>query len=236
MLWSKIKDLFSQTIIQLLVAGVIAVTAWILAKIAALPAYQILIVIIIVIAFTFWGINQFAYFRERQKKKLSKYSDKEIENTIREWVNIPRWSVQPLSLEDKAKSAGVKFGYVIKHDSFHITIEGPSDDPFKILLLGGLNMESKKPVLTNPEWERLAGQLSIEMARLGIQWEFIGKPNKLNTIQFFEPVILDDSTTGYDFRSRIMSVVRALILAQEVWKEALRLSEKPSSDKEGSQS
>ena len=73
------------------------------------------------------------------------------------------------------------------------------------------------------------------MARFGIEYDFVGEPNKWETIQLIEPVILDDSMTSFYFRSRIMFVVRAIILVREIWKDALRLSEKSIPDKKDSQ-
>ena len=178
------------------------------------------------------GINQYAIFRERHKKGVTKLSDKELEDTVREWVNISAWSVQW-----QESTSDTIFQYQIKHnDDVPIHIEMQTKDRSVILLATDVKMASQKTVLSASEWERLAGQLSIDMARLGIQFGFVGPTNPWDTIRLIEPVMLDDSITGFYFRSRVMFVVRAVILTRELWKEALRVSEQSTHSKGASQS
>ncbi len=81
--------------------------------------------------------------------------------------------------------------------------------------------------LSQENWELVASRLSVEMARLGIQFLFTGEPNKFQQIMLIEQVILDDSLTDYIFRERVMFVARALVLVKEVVNAASRVTGKP---------
>ncbi len=224
-----VRDIFTNLIANLLIlAGGILVI--ILAFFQRLPLYQLLLLIIGTVGLVLWTINQIAVWKERHKKSLTKLSDKELENTIREWINIPAWSVQPQTLQE-----GTLFAYLIQHQDLHVAIVRQASERSIIGLASKLTMRSKKTELSQPEWERLSGQLSIQLAQFGIEYDFVGDPIKWETIQIVEPVILDDSMTGFYFRSRVMFVIRAAILTLEIWKEALRLSQKSIPDKEGFQ-
>lgn len=227
----KIKRFFGHPFIQFLgPTGVLAVITWLITKAAQLPLWLIWLAIIFVIVFTLVGVNQVDTWKQRHKKGLMQLSRKELERTIREWVNIPAWSVQPQPLKE-----GTLFAYVVKHQDLHVAVVRQAAEPSVIGLASKLTMRSEKTTLSEAQWQRLAGQLSIEMARLGIEWDFVGSPNKYETIRLGEQVILDDAVTGYYFRSRIIFVIRAGILVWEIWKEALRLSEQSIPDKGCSQ-
>ncbi|MEK7280950.1 MAG: hypothetical protein AAB037_01180, partial [Chloroflexota bacterium] len=183
------------------------------------------------IALILFSINQYDAWKVKRKKRLIQLSNKELESKIREWINIPAWSVQPQS-----QLKGILFAYSIQHGGLHVAIVRDAEEPSVIALVSKFTMPSEEAALYKGEWGRFRGQLSIEMARLGIQWHFIGPQNKFEAIELAEQVILDDAVTGYYFRSRVLFVLRAGILVMELWKEALRLSGKSVSDGEGSQS
>jgi hypothetical protein len=189
-----------------------------------LPLYQLLLLLLAAIGLILLVINQYATWKERRKKKLTKLSDKELEARIREWINIPAWSVQLQPPIDD-----VSFAYKINHQNSFVYVHRHVAEPSVIGLSSKLVMHSTKTELSKYEWERLEGQLSIEMARLGIEWDFVGSPNKWDTIELIEPVILDDSLTSFYFRSRVMFVVRAIILVHEIWNENLRQSKNSTS-------
>ncbi|MFH0941700.1 MAG: hypothetical protein V1823_01580 [Chloroflexota bacterium] len=185
-------------------------------------------VILIVVALTFYVVKQLTV--TKSKRGLTELSPKELQSEIRNWVDVPAWSVQPQPLQSETM-----FAYEVQYKDIHIAVVREKPQPSIIVLITKFTMRSEKTMLSEVEWQRLGSQLSIELARFGIEWDFIGESNTFESIELIEPVILDDSLTQYYFRSRIMFVVRARILAHELWKEALRQSGKSTLDKEGSQ-
>jgi hypothetical protein len=51
--------------------------------------WEMWLAILFTIGCAFWIINQLHTWKDKHKKGLSNYSDKEIENIIREWVDTP---------------------------------------------------------------------------------------------------------------------------------------------------
>ncbi len=74
------------------------------------------------------------------------------------------------------------------------------------------------------KWSILTSQLKIEMCRLGIQWEFVESKDK-SAFGLIDYVILDNSISEYQFRAKIMSVINAAILVNELVNNALTQAE-----------
>lgn len=86
----KITDFLNHPIIQLLgLSGVLAVITWITTRIAEQPLWEIWLAIVFIVGCSIWIMNQINIWKEWHKKKLSQRSDKEIENIVHEWVDIP---------------------------------------------------------------------------------------------------------------------------------------------------
>lgn len=213
--WFKANILDLIQSVGLVGVAMAAVIAWL----QSVPWYLALLGLLSAVVLILFGINQYEIRKERHKKKLTQLSDKELQSEIRNWIDIPAWSVQP-----QPPQGETMFAYQVEYKGIHIAVVREKQQSSIVVLITKFTMQSEKTNLSEVEWQRLSSQLSIELARFGIEYDFIGTPNKAETIELVEPVILDDSLTPYYFRSRIMFVVRGRILAHELWKEALRQS------------
>lgn len=139
---------------------------------------------------------------------------------VREWLDIPS-----LTFKRQDPESGLFFKFLIT-DNYHrkITIIRWRDNPSIIEIISETIMTEKNPQNVNPlVWQKLASKLSIEMARLGIQFLFNGEHYKFNRIRLIDQIILDDSLTDFYFRQRIIFVLRALVLVNEITKEIIGL-------------
>jgi len=218
---SNILDLIQS--VGMVGVAVVAIVAWL----QSVPWYLALLGLLTAVVLILGGINQYEIRKERHKKKLTQLSDKELESLIWDWLKISAWKANPQPLQVETV-----FAYQVQFQDILIDVVKEKPQPEMIFLVSVFTMPSEKEGLSEVERNRLWGQLRIEFARLGIQWDYVGTPD---TVKLSEPIILDDSITPYYFRSRIMFVVRANILAYELWKEALRLSRQSIPDKEDSQ-
>src|SRR4030042_1890404 len=94
--------------------AVVVILAWL----QRVPWYLIVLSAIATIALILLGINQFALFRQRRQKPLSKRTDKEIENTIRDWLYQPRYKFQmeKMAYDLRIEMARYGIGYIIDTD------------------------------------------------------------------------------------------------------------------------
>ncbi len=223
-------------IILSLISYIVAAVGAVLASLKHVPMYIILslgaVFLAIAIPMTVLIINQIALWKERHKKRLSKYSEKEIEDTIREWVDTPfltfkREEIPNVHFQFTVSSHGVPVSLIRNHKETHAI--GIVTDVSLIPTDGKQEM----PV-TEDLWREVNGNVSIELARLGIQFEFNGKKNLTERVRLIEPVFIDDSLTRLRFLERVMFVMRAVILVQEVAKQIFR-EYALTSRKEGSQ-
>jgi hypothetical protein len=142
------------------------------------------------------------------KRGLSKASVKTIEKKILEWVYIPGHTIEKMPPE-----TGVLFNIAVKDkQERHVHISMTSDAPKIIHAMGRVKIVPPRPRLEDDEWVKLAGKISLEMARLGIEYIFDGAPNKLEFIRLMDPIVIDDSLNSFLLRQRIMFVIRAIIL------------------------
>ena len=133
----SIRNIFENIIAYLLVV-VVGGVAVVLTFLAQLPLYQLLLFLLAAIGVTLWVINQYAILKERRKRQLTKLTDRELENMIREWINIPAWSVQPQPLEK-----GISFAYTVNHQKLLVFLFKQAKEPI-IILSTKLPMHSKK--------------------------------------------------------------------------------------------
>lgn len=206
-------------ILQWLLPSAGTIVVIVLALIQHVPWYLIFVSVIAVICLILFGINQIETWKERHKKRLSQYADKEIEDIIREWVDIPNFSFQRQQFEST-----LYFKFMIT-DNFGriVNIIRNRNNPNMIHIMSGAILTLNKGQSMNQSgWEELAGRLSIEMARLGIQFSFDGVPNRFEGIRLTDSIIIDDSLAGFYFRQRIMFVIRAVVLIANVRNQFLK--------------
>jgi hypothetical protein len=141
-------------------------------------------------------------YRRERGRRLSKLSDKEIEKAIRDWIEIPDFTV-----EKKRPEPETFFNYLIKDNAGRsILVRRTTMSPQIITVAMELDL-SRNFAPANPiEWDKLARKIRIELARLGIQYKFDGDPNKLTHISLQEPVVLEDSLGEFLFRQRVVFV------------------------------
>lgn len=208
---------------------------WVLTRLVSLPAWEIFGAIIVAIGGTLLIVNQVEISFQRHKKKISRYSDKEVEATIREWVDLPSLLVQRKETPDD-----LLFLFVVTHSGYILNILRAKKEPSTISIVANAVLPLEG--LTRQDRNTVAGRIAVEMARLGIQfWMTYAKINnkEVGQTEVQEIVTLDDSLTPFYFRQRVMFVLRALVLIQQAF--GAYLAEKglppnePNPHKEGSQ-
>lgn len=214
-MWKKITDFFDHPIIKLLgLPGIIAVITWLVTRLGKLPVWQTWLVILVGVGCTLWIMNQVNVWREQHKKRISQYTDKELERVIREWVDVPTLTFRR---QEPEQNLHFKFLLTDNYDRF-ITIARTRNEPSKLFIMSELAFDDDKKQLTNANWQTLADGIRLELARLGIEFTFNGVPNKLQRIRVTEVVIIDDTLTDFYLRQRIVLVIRAIVLIKEVVK------------------
>ena len=141
---------------------------------------------------------------------------------IRDWLDIPAWFVHKKDVADA-------IAYDVVYGDAVIGVVKSEKDHRVITLTTDIFLEPKKTTLSQEEWERLDGQIASSLAQKDFQFS-IPQPQHVQIIrQVYIPI------DELQFRERIMDVFRARIPIIELWKEALRQSEKSTLDKEDSQ-
>ena len=70
--------------------------------------------------------------------------------------------------------------------------------------------------------DKIGGKLSLELARFGVQFSFSDEIDESRYAILIESVPLDDFLTGFNFRQRILFIVRAILCIQVIRTELLR--------------
>jgi len=234
--WKKITNFFNHPFIQLLGWGGFAtVITWVVTHLAKLPLWEVWLAILFCVGCAFWIMNQIALFRERNVKGLTKLSDKELENTIREWVDIPDMTFK------RSDSPDSYFMFTLT-DKFNrvIHIARHKKDPHYISIWTDINISSHPALnieLSENDLEKIGVNINLEMARLGIYFSTTGTGTKSIQVRLYNPILLDDSLTAFNFRQQCLFVTRAFVLLMQVLR--ITLSELgiilPTSEKESSQ-
>ncbi len=187
-----------------------------LAWLKNVPDYIIILLVLAAIALSLFAINQYSTYKKGRKKSISKLSDNKIEKTIREWIDIPSFSIERKELEPN-----VKFNFLVKDNQERkINVVRDNQIPEIIQLLARLKISTRTRPFNASELKKVTGKITIEMARLGIEYKFDGSPNPLEFIRLIYPVILEDSLTEFYFRRRILFVLSAMVLVIEITKQA----------------
>ncbi len=213
-------DIAKSLIGWILSLGIAALIGW-LAWLKNAPAYLIALISLGAISAILTGINQFLSIREKRSKNFLKHSEKRLEKIIRDWVDIPAFTFQRQEPEDC-----LFFKFLIKDkNSRSINIIREKDEPDLISIIAEINIEDP-PANKEPDFLiKLSSNISLELARLGIQFVFNGEKNKFNRIRIIEQVSLRDPLTGLYFRQRIFFVIRAYVLIVEISKVTYRKQE-----------
>jgi hypothetical protein len=203
----------------IILAIVLGTGAAVWSIISKLPQPIIFVVGISTLAAVLVVWNQLGVWRERHKKKLSKYSEQELETAIHQWVDIPAFSFKRLEAEQN-----LYYKYLITDNFGHqVIIIRDKNDASVIQIISDMTIDVPGgSSLSQSDWKKVANKVSLELARLGVEYVFNGTPNQFERVRIIEPVIIDDSLTGFYFRQRILFVVRALILIAVVANDALR--------------
>jgi len=181
---------------------------WFLAVLAAIAAFGLVL----------FAKNQYSLYKNGRTKRISKLSDKEIERMIREWIDMPGFV-----FERKPQEPDVLFNFLVQDKAGRkINIFRQADTPNIIFIVGRVQTVPPNRSLADAEWRKLAGNISIEMARLGIEYAFDGEPNRYEYVRLLDPVILDDSLTDFFFKQRIFFLLRAFVLVMEICRQDLR--------------
>ena len=207
---------------------------WIVTHLAKLPIWGIWLAILFSVTCVFVIWDRIDTWRLRHKKGITKFSDRELGDTIREWLDIPSLSFKRLVAESE-----LSFKFLITDNGQRsVNIFRSKKNPSMIQIGAQIPLTPSNQSMNQERWEYLARKLSVEMARLGIEFMFNGEPNQLERIRLLELVIIDDSLTGFYFRQRLFFVIRAcilvLIIAKDTFEEIGVIE--PVVHKEGSQS
>jgi hypothetical protein len=209
-IWGFIKAV----IYGLFVPGITALIGR-LAWLRGIPTDQFILYVLAALGLSLLALNQFLVLKKKVRRSPGKWPDKRVERTIREWVDIPGFTYEKMPPQ-----AGVLFNVVIKDKSGrYIHINKTIDEPAFIVLVARVKIEPPGPALEKKEWEILASRVSVEMARLGIEYVFDGEENILEFIRLMDRVILDDAFNSLLFRKRILFVIRAVVLIAAITKQ-----------------
>jgi hypothetical protein len=158
-----------------------------LAWIQKMPWFLIPLSILAAIGCVLFIVNQ---WRQRKEKgNISKLSDKKIELLIRDWLDLPGFSVERVPAKLPIK---FNFLFIDKHKR-SINIVRDTVLPEIIQLLARFVISSNDAPLNESVVNKIAGNIKLEIARLGVEYGFDGTPNPHNSVHFLVPVILDDS-------------------------------------------
>jgi len=205
-------------VLQSLIAAAIIALPGFLAWIQEMPWFVIPLSILLAACLSIFAINQWAAWKKG--KGLSKLSDKELEVMIRDWTDIPGYKFRRESAEP-----GLFFKFLIedKYDR-GLNIMRYRSFPQGIRLASGMIISQKGKSIPHSDLEKLSDKFSLEMARLGIEFDFDGKPDPLGSIRVSKTVILDDSLTMFRFRQEVAFILRALVLINVVAKQSFGTS------------
>jgi hypothetical protein len=186
----------------------------ILAWLKQVPAYLIVLSAIAVIALGLLGVNQFALFRERHRRGFSKLTDKEKEPAIREWIDIPGFTIKRSDVEDGTEA--FFFYTIVDSGGRLIHIRRSKRDPDCIGMWADIPIpaESKEMhvKLTQYELKKLAGALTLEMLRLGCGYELSNFSKKGFLFRIYNIIPIDDFLTATVFKSEGAQLSRAYTL------------------------
>jgi len=213
--WVKnnILDLIQS--VGMVVALVVTAIAWLIQNV---PWYLALLGLLFAVVLILVGINQYEIRKERHKKRLVQLSDKEVESTIRDWVDKPSFLFQR-----SEHMQGRLFQFTITYKDIPVSITRLKANPNVLFLAVNIvPAEEHKPKLDSlqePRRSDLIFNLRVEMARLGVG--FVGIKWPIENMQIQDFVTLD-SLTEFHLLNHIMLVIRAKVLISELVSQELK--------------
>jgi hypothetical protein len=200
------------TIVILCTSGA-GVAAVVLSRLQQLPLHYLLLIALGAFALVFWGINNFRAFQNKRKKGIAELSDKEIDTTIRDWLDDPIFTFKR---ENKSECL---FQFVVTDEQGRpITVSRTKLKPNQLSITTGINLSDehrqKYETLSHDEKEKITHILRIEMARYGVGYKGIKKG--LERIDLGDVVMIDNALTEFYLRQRIFYVIRAFALYSEI--------------------
>lgn len=217
------------TYLPVIVGGAVILLGWL----EHLPRYQLLLLILFTIALVFLGINQIRIFQERRKRGIAEVSDKDVDKTIRGWLDDPVFTFQ------RKMNPECLFQFVVSEEQGRrpVTVSRTKSKPSQLLISTsitlGVEHRKKYETLSNNEKDKIIHNLRIEMARYGIG--FSGISRGLEKVVLSDVVLLDNALTEFYLRQRIFYVSGAFVLYEEIMSQQLMDVIEQESYKEGSQ-
>ncbi len=213
--WIKSNILDIIQVMAVVGAAVTGIIVWL----QRVPWYLVILGVLFMVVLILVGINQYAAFRERHKKGLSKLSDKEIEDTIRNWLDDPGYKFQRKDINNPLFHNDRLFHFEVEDDWGRvISIARPRAKPTRLDLASAVTLgaeHKKKYEALNPKDKRdILHNLRAEMARFGVM--FRGMDTTLERIDIGDSVSLDDTLTEFYLKQRILFMIRATFLLNEL--------------------
>jgi len=215
------------TYLPVILGGVVIVLGWL----EDLPRYQLLILILFTIAMVFLGINQISVFQERRKRGIAEMSDKDVDDTIRGWLDDPVFTFQ------RKMNPECLFQFVVSEEQGRrpVTVSRTKAKPSQLSIGTSITLgdehRKKYETLSNNERDKIVHNLRIEMARYGIG--FSGINRGLEKAKLSDVVLLDNALTEFYLRQRIFYVSGAFVLYEEIISQELMGVIEQESNKEG---
>lgn len=212
--------------------GVVILLAWL----AHLPPYQLLLLALVTIALVLLCMNQVRIFRERGRHGIAELSDERVDKTIRDWLDEPSFQFQ------RRTNTECLFQFVVTDEQGRpITVSRTKSKPSQLALTTAITLadehRQKYETLSDNEKEKITHDLRIEMARYRIGYSGINRG--LERVVLCDVVLLDNALTGFYLRQRIFYVGGAFALYSEMIGQQLMSLIMPlsqqESDKEGAQ-
>lgn len=236
-MWKKFTDFLNHPIIQLAGGGVVVgVITWIVTHAAKLPLWEIWLAVLFAVGSILWIINQIAVVSERSKKRITKFSDKELESTIRQWIDNPGMAVTRLPNEDKIFFA---FSVEFTDNKTKIVVSRMKSDSQFIAIQSAISIADVEGVeLSEKDLDKVSRRVGLELARAGVYFAVSRLPKGIG-IRMFNWVPLYDELNAGAFLQECLNVTKGVVLMRYALASALEelgKAMKPISHKEGSQS
>lgn len=210
-------------------AGIVMAMSWL----SSIQRHEALLISFFVVlggfAFFLFILNQLRTYKVGRKKRVSTLDDTELEDAVRQWLTFPDI---PIIIKEPEAEQFFKIE-IIDPNKRPITSIRTKKEPNTISILAELAFHLDHQPLKPDEWILLKGTLAVELARLGVVFQFndVGK-----SVRVIQRVLIEDNLTGFHFRDKVESVIKALVLMNAVYFNIFPkyVAEKLISDKEGS--
>jgi hypothetical protein len=215
-MWRKFLDFLEHPVVQFFGGpGIFAVITWLVTRLAKLPVWEIWLAVIFALGLGLWIVNQIGLARERSKKRLTKLSDEDLENTVRGWLDNPGMEVTRLPNDAKHYFA---FRVRYTDNMCEIIVSRMKTEPGYIAIQGIMDIVSTKEMeFSGEELARIGFRIGLELARASVYFAILpeapSKP-KARHIRIFNWVPLYDELNAGFFSRECLSVTRGVVLAR----------------------